>query len=77
MNVKMLVRIDMIEGQTGGGILAELRFDLGGRLLANRGAGKDIEAQPEQITAKMATAVDQIRDGTWRQGGAAICKHQM
>jgi hypothetical protein len=54
MQVEMLVGVDMVERQAGGGIGGKLRLDLGGELGPCGGLCEDVETQPCHVGAKMA-----------------------
>ena len=64
VNVKMMVRIDVIERQAGRGESIELRRDFRRELFAHFRAQEDLRAERRHVPAQPSLVVDEIRDGS-------------
>jgi len=64
MNMKMMMRIHMVELEAGRCESIELRGDLGGELFAHFGTQEDLRAERRHVPAQPSLVVDEIRDGS-------------
>ncbi len=76
VQVKMLVGVDVVEGQAGGRKGRELCFDLGGKLPPYV-RSQEGEAGADHIVAKPPVVVDQVGQLLGRQHRPAIDQHEM
>ena len=77
MQVKMLVRGDVIELEPGGAEGLELGADLRPHLPAHMGQKKHRRAGARHIRPKAPARVDQIRDGRGRQNWLRVNQREM
>ncbi len=77
VQVKVLVRVDMVERQAGLCKCRELRVDLGGQLPAGGRPQEDRNAGPDHVFTKAAVRIDQVGNLLCRQHGTAIDQHHM
>ena len=77
MEMKMLVRVDVIQAETGGGKGRELRFDLGFQLAAHLGQEEHRRPSPRHVGAEIAVGVHQVWHLCGRQNRLAFYQHQM
>ena len=77
VQVKMLVGVDVVQLQSGGGKGGELGLDLGGQLSAHLGQEKHGGAGARHVGAEMAGGIHQVGNGGWRQDRLAAHQHQV
>jgi len=77
MQVEMLVRVDVIEHETGGAKRAELGADFGGELAPGARREREAEAGAYHVRIEGAIGPGQRRDLRRRQYGRAIGQHQV
>ena len=77
MQVEMLVGIDVIEPEAGGGEGGELSVDLGGELAAHLGQKEHGGARARHVRAEVAGGIHQIGNGGRRQHRPSFHQHQM
>ena len=77
VQMEMLVGVDMVQGQSGGGESGELGLDFPRQLRPHLGQKKHCCAGPRHIATKMAAAVHQIGHRCGRQYRLALHQHQM
>src|SRR5262249_35892905 len=77
MEMKMLVRIDVVEREAARAIGLELRLDLGCGLAANRWAGEDVEPERGHVAAEASAGIDEIGHALRRQHRSALDQHDM
>ncbi len=77
MDVKVLVRIDVIERQTGCFKSVELRCDFGSKLAPHPRAKEDRGAQPRHVATKASLGIDQPRHLLGWQRRSAIDEHEV
>ena len=77
VQMEVMVRIDMVERQTGRLEGFELCLDFRGELPARAGSDEDVDARPHQIASQSPMAVDEIRDAFGRQHRPSVDEHQV
>ena len=77
MQMKMLVRIQMIERETQRREGGELRADFRGQLRAHARAVQKIASPPGHVVVEAVVVVDQVRNLLPRQHRAAIAQRQV
>ena len=75
--MEMVVRIDVIERETGGAIGRELGLDLGADLPTHRAPEEDVDPGPYHVRAQRSGTVHQIRNTLAGQGWCTVDQHQM
>ena len=73
----VMVRVDVVQRQTGRSIRAELRLDFRCKLPARLWPEKHCDAHPHEVAAQPRLRVDQIRDAFRAKHRRAIDEHQM
>ena len=77
MNMKMVMGVDVIEGQAGLTKGLKLRPDLGLRLATRQGAAVDLDAGAQEIAREAAIAADELRHLLRRQRRPTVHEHEM
>ena len=77
VNVKMMVRIDVIERQAGRGESIELRRDFRRELFAHFRAQEDLRAERRHVTAQPSIAVDEVREVRGRKRGTSVDEREV
>ena len=77
MQVKVLVRVDVIKRKPGGGEGFELGFDFRPHLRAHARARENIEPETRDVGAKAPAPIEEIGQPVRRQHRPALDQHQM
>jgi hypothetical protein len=77
VQMEVPVGVDVIERKPGLPVTLELRPDLGPQLRPQRLAAGDLDAEPEEIAAQTARAIDEIGDPVRRQHRRAVYQDDM
>ena len=77
MNVKMLMRVDVIEREPRRSICFELRLDFCRNLAADRRAREDIDPKTHHVVAKAPGLIDEIRQALRWQDWTALYQNDM
>src|SRR6185437_8190293 len=77
MEMKMMMRVDVIEPQAGGAERFELRADFGGDLAPRSRAEKNPSAEHGEVVGKTARRIDQTGQLLRRQHRPAVNQDEM
>jgi hypothetical protein len=72
-----MMRIDVIERQSGRRERSELRLDFGGELPARRGPEKEGSSGRCEVPVQVTVGVDEVGDRSRRQQRMAVDEHEM
>ena len=72
-----MVRVDVVERQSGRAIGVELRRDFQRELASRRGPEDDRSPHARQILAQQAVLVDEVRDARRRKQRSAVDDHHV
>ena len=75
--MEVLVRVDMVEGETRGIERLELRLDLGVQLITQAAVDRDLQAHGGHVRAEVSQVVDELRYAFDRQRRPAFHQDQM
>ena len=77
MQVQVLMRVDVIQGETSRGERLELGADLGGEMTPDAGGKKIAKTGGELTVGKAAVAIDEAAELSRRQDGVTVDQHEM